>query len=198
MRLVGEEYLGTSSARFRPQGGILRHEDFPPYWVCFEQSFLGLFQHKPQPVQVVEATAPAQRQPEAVLHKPAHHLPVSQIDPRLSRQFLHRRLPVELLLSAQCGGNLPTAQRVTPGGRPLQRHGSNDQWYGDPAPVHQPQPMPSNPGAATIGRAIFPVPGVSALGTFAAAGRLRPFAIVPTTPQSRSCPTPTPLCCRTD
>ena len=46
-RLVGEGHLGSNPASLRGQGSILRHECLPPYWVCFEQSLLGPFQHKP-------------------------------------------------------------------------------------------------------------------------------------------------------
>ena len=74
--LVGKEYLGTTASGRRSQRGVLHHEGFPPYRVRLDQPLLGAFQHKPQPVQIVQATAPAQRQPEVVRHKLPHRLPV--------------------------------------------------------------------------------------------------------------------------
>ena len=50
-RLVSEEYLGPSSARFCRQGGILRHKGSPPGRIGLEQTLLGTFQHEPQTVQ---------------------------------------------------------------------------------------------------------------------------------------------------
>ncbi|CAI8019220.1 hypothetical protein GBAR_LOCUS11576, partial [Geodia barretti] len=104
--LVSEEYLGPSSSGRRRQGDVLPHKAFPPYRVCLDQPLLGTLQDKAQPVQVIQATTPAQRQPEAFLYQPAHRLPVpvGQIDASLRRQFLHRRLQLGLPLPVQCGG----------------------------------------------------------------------------------------------
>ena len=111
--LVSEEYLGPSPSRRRRQSRILSHEGFPPHWVRLDQLLLGPLQHKPQPVQVVPATAPAQYQPEAFPHIPAHRLPVPvrQADARLRRQFPHRRLQLGLLLFVQRGGEPPVCSK---------------------------------------------------------------------------------------
>ena len=200
MSLVSKEYLGSSSSGRRCQLGVLRHKGFPPRRIRLEQSLPGSLQHKPQPVQVVQATAPAQRQPEAVSHKLAHRLPVTVgcSDARLRRQFLHRRFQLGSLLHVQRGGEPPVCSKTSPLGPPSRRPTAAmpwpiGLWYGHPAPGLDPPPQPSIPEPAATPRATAPVPAVSPLGTSVAAPQPRPSATAPATRPSPAYPTTMPL-----
>ena len=74
--LVGKEYLRSSTPRLVPPGGVIRHEGFPLVLIRLDQPLLGPLQDKPQTVQVVQATAPAQADTEVLPEKLPHHLPV--------------------------------------------------------------------------------------------------------------------------
>ena len=131
VRLVSEEYPGSSSSGRRCQLGVLRHKGFPPRRIRLEQSVPGPLQHKPQPVQSLSRArhgivqvrlrrTPAQRQPDAVRHKLAHRLPVTVgcSDARLRRQFLHRRFQLGSLLHVQRGREPPVCSKTSPLGPP--------------------------------------------------------------------------------
>ena len=148
--LVSEEYLGSTASGGRRQSHILRHKGFPPRWVCLEQPHLGTLQHKPQPVLVVPVRlrrTPAQRETEAVIHKPAYRppIPVGCLDAGLPGRFMHRRLQLGLLLPAQRGGNLPTAQMTTLWDNPPQTSWPIGLWCEHPDPTPGLPPSPSIP-----------------------------------------------------
>jgi len=92
MGLVGEEYPAPGSSSGDRQSHLLRRKGLPPHWVRLAQAFGRPFQHKSQAVRVVQTTTPAHHQPEAVLHIPAHRLPVpvGRGDDCLRRQSLHK------------------------------------------------------------------------------------------------------------
>ena len=118
--LVDEENLGSHLLRLVHQGGILRHEGLPLGCVGFEQTLLGPFQHKSQPVQVIQATAAAQGDLKTFLHKSAHHLPVpiGQVEANLCWKLLHHCLQFGLLHSVDPGGEPPDCSKAIAAGPP--------------------------------------------------------------------------------
>ena len=120
VRLVGEEYLGPSSARFRRQDGIFRHKGSPPGRIRLDQPLLGTLQDEPQPVQIVQATAAAQANAEAFPDKLPDHfpVPVGQADARQGGQLRHRCPQLRLLRLAEGVGEPPDCSKIKALGPP--------------------------------------------------------------------------------
>ena len=104
--LVGEEYPGPRSVRLVPPDGVLRHEGFPFRRINLDQTFLGALKGKPQPVQIVQATAAAQADTEVLQDKLPHRLPnpVGQFDARLGGRLLPPALNAACCPSPRAGG----------------------------------------------------------------------------------------------
>ena len=160
MSLVGEKYLSASASRFVPQGGVLRHEGLPLGLVRLDQPLLRALAGKPQPMQVVQATAAVQADAASLQEKLPHQLPVpvGQTAARPGGRFLDRCPQLRLLRLAKGGGNPRSARRPRLRTRPPRRPTPIVRWCEDPVPVPPPSPMPSSLGPATRWRTNAPAP----------------------------------------
>ena len=127
--------------------------------------FLGRFRTN-QPVQVIQATTPAQRQPErSSTNRRTAFQAVGQIDASLRRQFLHRRLQLGLPLPVQCGGEPPDCSKASAQDHPgPECRGPLANSVGVPF-QRRAAARPSSLAPATTPRATVPAPEASALGT---------------------------------
>ena len=114
MGLVGEEDFRPQLSRFDQECGIRRHEGLTLTIVGLQKMFLRPLQDKTQPMQVVQATAAAQRESEAFLDKSPYHFPVPirQVDSCLFGQSLHRSLQLGLLVPVEGGGEPPDCSKA--------------------------------------------------------------------------------------
>ena len=151
MGLVGEEYLRSRTPCLVRQGGVLRHEGLPLLLICLDQTLLGTLQDKTQAVQIVQASAAAQANAEALRDKLPHHfpVPVGHFYARFG-QLLHCPRQLRLLRLAKCGGEPPVCSN---GGRPSLAEGGGPSadgvsipaqclGRGGQAPAQEPQSMP--------------------------------------------------------
>ena len=142
---------------------------------------------------VIQATAPAQRPTEAVLHKSAHHLPVQ----------LDRSMPTcdgdsctAAFNSACCSpsrvGEPPVCPKTSADGPPSVKATAQRPMVWASLPTPRLPPLRSSPASITTMRATAPALGALALGKSAAVPQLRPIANAPAAPSAPSCPTATP------
>ena len=112
MSLVDKEYLCPGAPRLVPQGGVLRHEGLPFGLVRIDQLLLGALEGKPQPVQVVQATAAAQPDAQPFRRKTVGFLSNTSwqvlYPPR--RAVLHRPFQLHLPRLVKGGGNHRSVQ----------------------------------------------------------------------------------------
>ena len=118
--LVGEEYLGPGPPGLLRHGGVFRHEGFPFLRISLEQPFLGALERESQPVQIVQASAAAQADTEALREELTHHLPVpvGEFDARLGGQLLYRCFQIRLLCFAEGGGEPLDCSKIKAVGPP--------------------------------------------------------------------------------
>ena len=142
----------TSPSRRHRQRCRLFHKGLSPRWVRLGQPLPGTLQHKPQLMQVVQTTAPAQRQPETILHKSPHRLPVpvGQSNARLQRQLLHRRPSTPLVAPRPTRGEPPVCSKTSALGPPSAKARVSifsviGLWRGHPAPG-----LRARPSAAAV------------------------------------------------
>jgi len=114
--LVHEEDRRPRDLGHHPQRRVLTHERLPFRRVRFEQPFLWLTDDEAQSVQVVQTTAPAQRDSEPLLAEGTDHLPVpvpvSRLKPSSTRRRLHGRLQLAPLHRVKGGGEPPVGSKV--------------------------------------------------------------------------------------
>src|SRR5215216_1573356 len=108
--LVHEEDLGPGPGSRGAQERALPHEDRPTLRVRLQQPFLRSLEDEAQAVQVVQTATAAERHSESLPDVPPDHLPVPirQVDPRVSRGALDRRLHLGLLRRVEGGGGTAT------------------------------------------------------------------------------------------
>ena len=93
---------------------------------------LGPLQDESQPMQVVQATAPPQAEPEPFQDKlpDSFPIPVGQFDARRGWRLLHRPFQPLLLRLVRCGGNHRSARISGLQALPHRRPTPNGLWYG--------------------------------------------------------------------
>ena len=121
MGLVGEECLGVALTRLLHQVRVLRHEGLPFLRISLEQPFLGTLERESQTVQVVQATAAAQADTEAlgdVLMQTTFPFQLASSMPACSGNSCTAPFSAACCAGSRAGGNRRSAQRSEPQARP--------------------------------------------------------------------------------
>ncbi len=142
-----KKILAPLRLRLCSQNHIFPHKSRSLFSVGLAQSFLGPLQDKPQPVQVVQASAAAERAMKTFLYKLPHSFPgpLCQIQPHPARGSPYRLLQCRLLRRVEGGGDhrfARTPVQSVPSGVILP---ASRQSYGHPAPGLRPLAQPTSP-----------------------------------------------------